>query len=83
MAETATVTARFKVSKITPAYGEDPDQPHRGEVEMTPDYAGGKNAEWSEATPNGVFRLGITNADAFKRFELGAEVAITMEVTPA
>lgn len=73
------VTARFKVSKVTPQ--GDPEA-KRGEVEMTPDYAQGKNSEWAEATPSGVFRMWITNEAAFEQFVLGAEVDIMLSITP-
>jgi hypothetical protein len=72
------VTARFRVTRVNP-FGltdeefaerrkqfEDGDIKYgpQAEVEMTPDYAGGKNAEWCSATPAGVIRLTISNLAA-------------------
>lgn len=71
------VTARFKVSRRTPFGSPEATE---GEVEMTPDYANGKNAEWSKLTPSGVFRLHTTNPDAFEAFEPGSEVEIEMKI---
>lgn len=68
------VTARFKVSRITPM-GE-PDKPWATEVEMTPDYANGANKEWSQATPSGVCRLTITNDAALEHLPLGADLEL-------
>lgn len=68
------VTAKFKVSRITP-YG--PFQLKDGkisgdctmaEIELTPDYAQGRNAEWAAATPAGVIRMTVTNPDALDKF---------------
>lgn len=56
------VTARFKVSKVTPA------GPGTAEVELTPDYAQGRNEEWKSATPQGVIRLTIGNPSALEQF---------------
>lgn len=69
------VTGRFKVNRITPgAAGEG-----TAEVELTPDYAQGKNAEWAAATPSGVIRLTIANPDALKQFtEPGQPVAVSL-----
>jgi len=66
------VTARFKVSRVTPM--GDADKPYAHEVEMTPDYANGANHEWSVATPSGVCRLTITNFAAVEQLPLGASL---------
>lgn len=63
------VTARFKVSRVSPM--GDADKPWAYEVELTPDYAGGANKQWSEATPSGMCRLTITNMAAVEQFEQG------------
>ena len=76
-----TVTARFKVSRVTP-FGKPEDDWTQAEVEMTPDYAQGANAEWASATPSGVFRLTIVRAVA-ELFKPGSKVAISMDITPA
>jgi hypothetical protein len=80
------VTARFKVARKVPlgvtydpdtkqwskqgATGDDVD-PWGWELEMTPDYAEGKNAEWAAATPSGMIRMTIKNELAAKQFEPG------------
>ena len=73
------VTAKFKVSRITPMGAETVEEAWSTEVELTPDYAGGANAAWAEATPNGVCRLTITNKAAIEKFPLGASMTITFE----
>lgn len=77
------VTARFVVSKVTPMGGYvkldgEVVEPFATEVEMTPDYANGANAEWAKATPSGVMRLGITNAAALAQLEQGTHLEITL-----
>lgn len=80
------VTARFKVSRITPnnvkEFDDDgnPAAYEQAEIEMTPDYADGKNKEWSRWTPAGVFRLQIKEPLASEHFELGESVEIL--ITP-
>lgn len=68
------VTARFKVSRHTP-WG-DKDKPSTVEVEMTPDYAEGRNKEWSVATPAGVCRLTITNLAAIEQLPEGQALEV-------
>jgi hypothetical protein len=63
------VTARFKVSRVTPM--GDEKEPWAYEVEMTPDYAEGRNKDWSKATPSGVCRMTITNFAAVDYLSLG------------
>lgn len=65
------VTAKFKVSRVSPMGAETVEEAWGTEVEMTPDYAGGANKEWSEATPAGVCRLTITNKAALEHLPLG------------
>lgn len=79
------VTAKFRVSRLTP-YGpfEVKDGRIQGEcktaeVEMTPDYAQGRNSEWAEATPAGVIRLTITNPAALEQFPVGRALTVTFE----
>lgn len=80
------VSARFKVSRITPfggAYETDADgvlDPacEMAEIELTPDYAGGRNAEWAKATPAGVIRLTITNQAALAQFPLNGAFAVLL-----
>jgi len=74
------VTAKFKVSKVTPLGAETVEDAWATEVEMTPDYAGGANREWSEATPSGVCRLTITNKSAIEKLPLGASLTLTFSV---
>lgn len=70
-----TVTAKFKVARKT-----NMDWAH--EVELTPDYAGGKNAEWAEATPAGMIRLTIKNELAAEQFTEGASYTVTFQIDP-
>lgn len=71
------VTARFKVSRVTEGVGGD----GQSEVEMTPDYAQGRNAEWAKYTPSGVIRLVIGNPAALEQLPLHQAVSITFEPT--
>jgi len=74
------VTAKFKVTRITPLGADTVEDAWGTEVEMTPDYAGGANAEWAEATPSGVCRLTITNKAAVARFPKDASITATFTV---
>lgn len=84
------VTAKFRVTRLTP-WGqarvvdgvivpspEDGEGVVTAEVELTPDYAGGKNAEWAKATPSGVMRLTITNPAALSVFKEGRSFTVTL-----
>lgn len=57
----ASVSAKFKVARRT-------DMDWATEVELTPDYAEGRNKEWAEATPAEMIRLTIKNALAAEHF---------------
>jgi hypothetical protein len=74
------VTAKFKVSRVTPMGADNFEDAYATEVEMTPDYAGGANREWAEATPSGVCRLTITNKSAIEKLPLGASLTISFTV---
>jgi len=65
------VSCRFKVNRVS-------DMGWGHEVEMTPDYGKGRNAEWAAATPSGMMRLTINaeHTDAGSFFEQGKPVAI-------
>lgn len=58
------ITARFRVSRITDGTAGQ----GTSEVELTPDYAQGSNAEWAASTPYGVIRLGVANEAAIAAF---------------
>lgn len=79
------VTAKFKVTRITPwgqfeiKDGQIQGDCKTAEVELTPDYAQGRNKEWSEATPAGVIRLTISNPVALARFKSGQAFTVTFE----
>lgn len=84
------VTAKFRVTRLTPwghatvvdgvvVPSPEDDGAVTAEVELTPDYAGGRNAAWSKATPNGVIRLTITNADALAHFKERQAFTVTFE----
>lgn len=49
------------------------------EVELTPDYAQGRNAEWAKATPSGVIRMTINNPSALEQFSIGDAFTVTFE----
>lgn len=79
------VTAKFKVSRLTP-YGAFGIKDGRiegeckmAEVELTPDYAEGRNKEWAEATPSGVIRMTITNPSALAQFPLNKAFTVLFE----
>ena len=69
------VTAKFKVSRKT-------EMGWATEIEMTPDYAQGRNAEWAAATPAGMIRLTIKNELAAEQFTEGASYTVTFEIEP-
>lgn len=83
------VTAKFKVSRLTPWTGTEivdgamvaPEgsTTSGGEVELTPDYAQGRNAEWAAATPAGVIRLTVGNPAALAQFVEGQAFTVTFE----
>lgn len=81
------VTAKFKVSRKIPLGPNwDPEAQswtdHKvwaHEVELTPDYAEGRNKEWAEATPAGMIRLTIKNELAAEQFEIGKGYTVTFE----
>lgn len=72
---TRKVTAKFKVARKT-------EMQWATEVELTPDYAQGRNAEWAEATPAGMIRLTIKNELAAEQFTEGAAYTVTFELDP-
>lgn len=80
-----TVTAKFKVSRLTPygafeiVDGKISGQCEMAEVELTPDYAEGRNAEWAKATPSGVIRMTITNPEALAQFKIGDPHTVIFE----
>lgn len=63
------VSAKFQVSKRT-------DMKWATEVELTPDYAQGRNKEWAEATPAGMIRMTIKNELAAVQFKQGQPVDV-------
>jgi len=69
------VTAKFKVARKT-------DMGWAHEVELTPDYAEGKNSEWAAATPAGMIRLTIKNELAAEQFTEGASYTVTFQIDP-
>lgn len=66
------VTAKFKVNRKT-------DMKWAHEVELTPDYADGRNKEWASATPAGMIRLTIKNELAAEQFEVNKGYTVTFE----
>jgi hypothetical protein len=79
------VTAKFKVTRITPwgnfeiVDGQIQGECKTAEVELTPDYSNGRNAEWAGSTPAGVIRLTIANPAALARFKSGQAFTVTFE----
>lgn len=70
------VTAKFKVNRNT-------DMTWAREVEMTPDYANGRNKEWAEATPSGMIRMTIKNEVASAQFKEGDPITVIFVTNPA
>lgn len=66
------VTAKFKANRVTPMGWAT-------EVEMTPDYAQGRNSEWAAATPAGMIRLTVANEKAASLFVEGKPYTVTFE----
>jgi hypothetical protein len=54
--------------------------PWQIEVEMTPDYAQGRNEEWKAASPSGMFRINIDPAKthAADQLQQGQHLEIRM-----
>lgn len=72
------VTAKFKVYSVsTIDYGTGKET----QVDMSPDYAEGRNAEWAAATPTGNIRLTIspTKTSATNLFKPGTALTVTFE----
>jgi len=63
------VTAKFKVNRVS-------DMGWGTEVELTPDYATGRNSEWAAATPAGMIRLTI-KSEARHHFTDGRPFTVT------
>jgi len=66
------VTAKFKVSRRN-------EMGWATEIELTPDYAQGRNAEWAEATPAGMIRMTVKNELAAREFTEGRPFTVTFE----
>lgn len=66
------VTAKFKVARRT-------EMDWATEIELVPDYAQGRNAEWATATPAGMIRLTIKNDLAAQQFQEGQPFTVTFE----
>jgi hypothetical protein len=80
------VTAKFKVARKVPLgptfdaeTKEWSGEAWAWEVEMTPDYAEGRNKDWAAATPAGMIRLTIKNELAAEQFQPGDAYTITFE----
>lgn len=44
--------------------------------------SGPGNEEWAQATPGGSLELTISNPDAYRQFEVGQYVMLTLEPVP-
>lgn len=73
-----TVTAKFKVQRVTPHTDGHVDS-HYSEIELVPDYAGGRNKDWSKYTPSGVMRMNVSNPAALEIMMLGKAFTVTFE----
>lgn len=69
------VTAKFKVQRVTEMGWSD----DTAEVELTPDYAQGRNADWAKATPAGVIRMTVSNPGALEQFQQGRAFTVTFD----
>lgn len=69
------VTAKFKVSRHT-------DMGWGSEVELTPDYAQGRNQEWAAATPAGMCRLTLKSDDPALAAFFAEGRPLTLTFTP-
>lgn len=69
------VTAKVECSRKT-----NEASPDQFELNFTPDYADGRNAEWSLYTPALAFSM-IVKASAAEHFELGGKYTVTFEPT--
>ncbi len=80
------VAARFYIASVTTsANGSAKAGQRQGSVAMNAVCRGPENRSWSSATPSGEFKVTITNPSAFEWFleNIGAEVAITVDLRPA
>jgi len=66
------ITAKFKVSRVN-------DMEWAHEIELTPDYAQGRNAEWAEATPAGMIRMTVRNDVAAQQFTQGRPFTVIFD----
>jgi hypothetical protein len=75
------VTAKFKVRKVTPQSniaGRNGELVSSAEVEMVPDYAEGRNKDWAYYTPSGVIRMNV-NGPALEVMREGQAFTVTFE----
>jgi hypothetical protein len=64
------VNAKFIVSSVS-------EWGHGIQVKMSPDYANGRNKEWSQATPAGSIEMFVTNPPAVAFFQPGKQLTVT------
>lgn len=75
------VTAKFKVQRVTPQSsigGRNGELVPSAEIEMVPDYAEGRNKDWSYYTPSGVIRMNV-NGPALEVMQQGQAFTVTFE----
>jgi len=70
MSDIQSVTAKFKVNRLS-------EYDTATEVELTPDYAEGKNKEWAEFTPAGMMRMTVKNSVAAEFFKQNRSFTVT------
>lgn len=70
------VTAKFKVQSTVPQdYG---DGTSGAQLTLVPDYANGRNKEWSKWTPAGCINMNVKNPVA-EQFTIGRAFTVTFE----
>jgi len=69
------ITAKFKVQRVTDMGWDDGTR----EVELTPDYAQGRNADWAKYTPSGVIRMTVNNPAALEQLQQGQAFTVTFD----
>lgn len=69
------ITAKFKVlNKVHQDYGDGTDG---AVITLIPDYAEGRNKEWSKWTPSGTMTINVKNPVA-EQFSIGDPFVIVM-----
>ena len=73
------VQAKFQLVEINHRQTHNPDDVNVGFVFQAVYANGEANKDWSKYTPNGELKMTVTNPEAIKQFELGADYILTFE----